>query len=89
MTVFLLQVAQRNNRSTAEMLLLQEDIEIDAQNVMGQTALHVCACYGSLAVAKVLLRCKVRLQLFLKQCHQSFNQSIMLCSYNANNVIVA
>ena len=42
------------------MLLLRPGVEIDAFNKMGQTPLHVCACYGSLAVAKVLLRCKVR-----------------------------
>ena len=53
------QVAQRNNRSTAEMLLLQEDIDLDAENCHGQTPLHICGCYGSIAVAKILLRCKV------------------------------
>ena len=54
-----LQAAQKDHRSMAEMLLLQKSIDVDAQNVLGQAPLHICACYGSLAVAKVLLRCKV------------------------------
>jgi hypothetical protein len=56
----LVQAAQKDHRSTAEMLLLQDDTDVDPENSLGHTPLHICACYGSLAVAKVLLRCKVR-----------------------------